>query len=91
MHPHEFEQPRAPGSRPGQSAPLRNPRQASDYLLQRHGITRSHATLNKLRVVGGGPTYRKIGARNVGYEESALDEWAGSLVSGPLRSTSEAA
>jgi hypothetical protein len=70
---------------------LRNPRQASAYLLERHGIVRAPATLSKLRVVGGGPAFRKIGTRNVAYEEVALDQWASALISRPLRSTSEAA
>jgi hypothetical protein len=70
---------------------LRGTRQACDYLLERHGIVRAPATLNKLRVVGGGPAFRKIGAKHVAYEEIALDTWADSLVSRPLRSTSEAA
>jgi hypothetical protein len=90
----------APPARPSQSpmaarappgGPLRNPRQASAYLLERHGIVRAPATLNKLRVVGGGPAFRKVGTRNVAYEEAALDEWASTLVSRPLHSTSEAA
>ena len=92
--PREYEELRVASlqaPQPPPRSPLRNPRQASDYLLARHGITRSHATLNKLRVVGGGPVYRMIGARNIGYEEAALDEWAAALVSRPMRSTSEAA
>jgi hypothetical protein len=70
---------------------LRNTWQACEYLLERHGIVRSPATLNKLRVVGGGPEFRKIGAKHVGYEEPALDTYAEGLISKPLRSTSEAA
>ena len=70
---------------------LRNTRQASEYLREQHGIGRSPATLSKLRVVGGGPEFRKVGTRDVAYAEPALDSWATSLISRPLRSTSEAA
>lgn len=77
MHPNEY-------------SPLRDTRSASAHLKQRHGISRSPATLAKLRVVGGGPEFRRVGA-HVAYEESALDAWAATLISRPLRSTSEAA
>jgi hypothetical protein len=46
------------------------------------------ATLAKLAVVGGGPPFSKAG-RQVLYEQSALDEWALSRISAPVRSTSE--
>ena len=52
---------------------------------------RAAATLNKLRVVGGGPAFRKVGSKHIAYEEAALDAWAQGLISGPLNSTSEAA
>ena len=70
---------------------LRSTRQACHYLLDQHGIVRSSATLNKLRVVGGGPEFRKVGGKHVAYDKSALDNWAQSLISRRLRSTSEAA
>ena len=70
---------------------LRSTRQACDYLLDHHGIVRSPATLNKLRVVGGGPEFRKVGGKQVAYDEPALDCYAETLISRPLRSTSEAA
>ena len=59
---------------------LLTPAQAAE----RTGLSRS--TLAKLRVRGGGPRFRKLGAR-VLYPESEVDEWVGAQ---PLRrSTSE--
>jgi hypothetical protein len=62
--------------------------EASDYLRERHGIRRTAATLAKLRCVGGGPSFYKVG-RDVIYNVSDLDAWAGKVKSGPLASTSE--
>jgi hypothetical protein len=70
---------------------LRSTRQACVYLFEKHGLVRSPATLNKLRVIGGGPEFRKDGLKTVVYEEAALDRYAESRISRPLRSTSEAA
>ena len=58
------------------------------YLRDTYGIRRTAATLNKLRVVGGGPDFRRVGSRNIAYERAALDSWARSLISEPLTSTS---
>ena len=60
------------------SSLLYGTQQASEYLLTRYGIPRAPSTLNKLRVVGGGPAYRKIGTLRVGYERESLDVWAAS-------------
>jgi predicted DNA-binding transcriptional regulator AlpA len=38
-------------------------------------LTLSPKTLNKLRVIGGGPRFRKLG-RRVAYKLSDLEEWA---------------
>ena len=70
---------------------LRSTRQACAYLFEAYGLVRSPATLAKLRVVGGGPEFRKDGLKTVVYEETALDRYAESRISRPLRSTSEAA
>jgi hypothetical protein len=70
---------------------LRNTKGASTYLREEWGVIRAPTTLAKLRVVGGGPEFRKIGSRDVGYPDPALDAYAESLISGPLRSTSEVA
>lgn len=62
---------------------------ASKYLQEEHGIDRAPSTLAKLRCVSSsGPTFRKIN-REVVYTRPALDEYAKSLLSEPLRSTSD--
>jgi hypothetical protein len=66
-------------------------KEASAYLLSRHGISRAPSTLAKLAVSGGGPVFRKINCRAVVYDIADLDTWAASMLSGPMRSTSEAA
>jgi predicted DNA-binding transcriptional regulator AlpA len=43
--------------------------EAADFL------TLSPKTLNKLRVIGGGPRFRKLG-RRVAYKLADLEEWA---------------
>jgi hypothetical protein len=70
---------------------LRNAREASNYLRNKFGISRTPATLAKLRVLGTGPEFVKVGSRDVAYPEAGLDAFAEALVSRPLRSTSEAA
>lgn len=62
---------------------------ASAYLKNVYGISRTKRTLQKLRCVGGGPKFRRIGIRGVGYEKAALDEWAYQLLSPPIQSTSD--
>jgi hypothetical protein len=66
-------------------------KEASAYLLARYGISRTHMTLAKLAVIGGGPVFRKVNARRAVYRVGDLDVWAGSIMSGPMRTTSEAA
>lgn len=63
---------------------------AADYIREKYGHRCSTAWLAKLRVVGGGPTFRKAGRTPI-YAEDDLDAWARSRLSGPMRSTSEAA
>jgi hypothetical protein len=63
---------------------------ASQYLLEKHGIERAPGTLAKLAVIGGGPIFRRAGRIPL-YLASDLDAWVLSLLSGPMRSTSEAA
>lgn len=65
--------------------------EASDWLTAR-GLPRTTSTLEALRTRGGGmaPPFRKLG-RAIRYAEADLEEWLGQIVSGPLRSTSEAA
>jgi hypothetical protein len=75
----------APGHRPNR--PLNTP-EACQYLLERHGIHRTTKTMNKYAVTGEGPRFRKAG-RNRIYEPPHLDEYAESIKSPPVRSTSE--
>jgi hypothetical protein len=63
---------------------------ASDYLREIHGLERAPSTLAKLAVIGGGPVFRRAGRIPL-YSADDLDDWAISLLSPPMRSTSEAA
>jgi len=65
-----------------------NRREASQYLYERHGIRRTYATLSKLAVTGGGPSFRKANRVPL-YNAADLDEWAEEICSAPVRSTSE--
>jgi hypothetical protein len=62
---------------------------ASAWLGER-GIRRSPKTLRKLRVIGGGPRFRRLNGQ-VFYTEAALEEWLRERVSPEYGSTSEAA
>lgn len=64
--------------------------EASAYLKQRHGLERTPGTLAKLACLGGGPAFRKVGARCVLYDIEELDRWATETIGTPRRSTSEA-
>lgn len=61
---------------------------ASAYLLERHGISRTKATLAKLAVIGGGPIMVYDGAIPL-YPEDGLDAYAAAVISPPVRSSSE--
>lgn len=61
---------------------------AAQYIRDRWGLPCQSSWLAKLAVVGGGPVFRKCGRFPV-YEEVALDDWAKSRLSAPMRSTSE--
>ena len=61
---------------------------ASDYLRETHGLERAPSTLAKLAVIGGGPIFRHAGRIPL-YSPEDLDAWAESLLSAPMRSTSE--
>jgi hypothetical protein len=63
-------------------------REASLYLEEEWGITRKETTLAKYAVVGGGPKFEKAG-RTPLYTASNLDDWARSILSPLVRSTSE--
>ena len=58
-------------------------KQASEYLLEVHGVSLSPATLAKLAVIGGSPPFRKDGPFPL-YERDGLDIFAIRRL-GPLR------
>ncbi|MBX6425253.1 MAG: hypothetical protein IRZ09_04945 [Variibacter sp.] len=62
--------------------------EASTYLKEKHGISHSPAYLAKLAVTGGGPRFMKA-RRSVIYTAELLDEYAASIMSPPVSSTSE--
>lgn len=77
-------------SDPSISSNFMRRRAAGAYLRNRYGHG-SEKTLAKLASVGGGPEFRKAGDRVVLYTKEALDAWALARISGPVRTTSEAA
>lgn len=62
-------------------------REASQYLLEIHGIRRAPGTLAKLASVGGGPLYRRAGRQAI-YDVPALDAYATHIISEPATSSS---
>ena len=62
--------------------------QASRFLLTQ-GVKRSPKTLQKDRVKGTGPPFRKVNGCRVIYERPALQRWAAAQLSMPISSTSE--
>jgi len=66
---------------------LRTAKLASEYLTEK-GLPIAEGTLGKLRVIGGGPRFRKWGRQPL-YDETDLDEWAEQRLGAPRRSTSE--
>jgi hypothetical protein len=64
-------------------------KQAARYLLETHGLERAPATLAKLAVIGGGPAFRRAGRIPL-YAPADLDDWVASILSEPIRTTSEA-
>jgi hypothetical protein len=63
---------------------------ASEYLRDTFGLQRAPATLAGLAVTGGGPVFRRDGRVPL-YSTDDLDAWAASILSPPMRSTSQAA
>lgn len=63
-------------------------REASAYLREKWAMRCAEQTLARYAVEGCGPPFRRFG-RDIVYEESALDAWAESRLSGPIHSTSE--
>ncbi len=72
------------------TAPTRRLRrtEASEYLKEIWGIDRAPSTLAKLATLGGGPRFRRANRIPL-YPPEFLDEWARSILSPPLNSTSD--
>ncbi|HVW74410.1 MAG TPA: DNA-binding protein [Rhizomicrobium sp.] len=71
----------------GYGRPLRRT-EASAYLLEHYGISRTPATLAKLAVTGGGPPFHKANRIPL-YYPADLDRWAASIRSPKVRSNAE--
>jgi hypothetical protein len=69
--------------------PFLRRKRAAEYLKENYGFG-SASTLAKLAVFGNGPVFCKRGRIPL-YRVADLDDWARSQLSGPVRSTSEAA
>ena len=61
---------------------------ASAYLHKTYGLDRAPSTLAKLAVIGGGPVFRRLNRIPL-YSEDDLDNWVKSMLSEPMRSTSD--
>lgn len=71
--------------------PNLTPDQASTYLTDRRGVPITKNTLAKKRCVGGGPRFRRFGARRTLYALADLDAWADEIVGPALRHANAAA
>ena len=67
--------------------PLRRT-EASRYLKEKWGIDRAPSTLAKLATLGGGPRFQRANRIPL-YSPEFLDEWARSILSPPMTSTSD--
>lgn len=67
---------------------MRTP-EASKYLEEVHGLRRAPNTLNKLACIGGGPLFRKAGARTRLYDRAELDRWAEEILGPEYASSAE--
>ena len=63
-------------------------REASAYLKEVHGVQLAAATLNKMRCVGGGPSYYMDG-KFPSYTQQFLDSFAIARLGMPRSSTSD--
>ena len=62
--------------------------EASQYLLNTHGVSRTPATLAKLACLGGGPSFAKV--NNVPlYAPTDLDSWVRERMTAVVASTSQ--
>lgn len=65
-----------------------NRKEASAYLSEKHGVSRTANTLAKLASIGGGPKFRRLG-RHPFYNAVDLDEWVAERLTKVVASTSE--
>ena len=63
--------------------------QASAYLKERFGISRTHKSLCNLRVTGGGPPYRRVSGKEILYLRQDLDDWANARLEQSFTSTED--
>jgi hypothetical protein len=70
--------------------PLMDQRMASEFLSSVCGVRLAPKSLQKRRVVGGSPPFRKFGARVV-YPRDLLKAWADEQTGPVVRSTSDLA
>lgn len=63
-------------------------RDASTYLLERHGLDVAPATLQTMAVRGGGPAMSYFGRIPL-YAKTDLDAWASQKVEAPVFSTAQ--
>ena len=61
---------------------------ASEYLRETYGISRTVTTLNRLATEGGGPPFRRHG-RRVFYEAKEIDAWVKDTLTPNAPSTAE--
>jgi hypothetical protein len=61
---------------------------AAEYLRSEHGLDYRPSYLMKLRSIGGGPAFYRVG-RTIRYLPPHLDEYAKSRICGPLATSRE--
>jgi predicted DNA-binding transcriptional regulator AlpA len=66
-----------------------SPHDASRYLREQYGLSRTIRTLANLRSKGGGPAYIRISPKEVVYSQDALDEWAESKIGATFANTAQ--
>jgi len=71
--------------------PYMTPPEQVEYLFSAWGYKTSVRTLAKLRCIGGGPKFVKIGGRRVLSRPDWMDEWITQKTSHPVTSTSQLA
>jgi hypothetical protein len=65
------------------------PNDASRYLYETYGLSRTPRTLANLRSKGGGPAYIRVSPKEVLYTQDALDGWAESKIGASVENTAQ--